>query len=131
MRRAMHDAERAFAAAVKRRDKICRIRDYSPCSGRLECSHFHTRGASQALMFYPYNAFAQCAEHHRQHHCSKNGGFYGEWLEDRFPDEAEWMRRHRADFVKYTDENLAEIARLCEANDLDGLCCYIRGLLDG
>lgn len=58
----------AFNAAIRRRDGRCMIKDYEPCEGQLECSHFYSVGSTPSLRFYPPNAYAQCSKHHWRHH---------------------------------------------------------------
>ena len=60
--------QEAFNSAIKRRDRRCMVRDYEPCCGQLECSHFFSVGSSPALRFYPPNAYTQCQKHHWKHH---------------------------------------------------------------
>ena len=60
--------QEAFNSAIKRRDMRCMIRDFEPCCGQLECSHYYTVGSSPSLRFYPPNAYAQCQKHHLKHH---------------------------------------------------------------
>lgn len=126
----MKKVQKAFADAIKRRDKICRVRDYEPCDGGLECSHFFTQGGNPSLMFYPPNAYAQCAKHHRNHH-SKNEPFYLRWISTYHSDDLVEMQRLRSGFIKYTDELKAEIIRLCNEDRLDALKELIKGKLEG
>ena len=117
----------AFNAAIKRRDRRCMIRDYEPCCGELECSHFFTTGASPALRFYPFNAWAQCQKHHHYHHTKWSPcdmWSYRRWLEDNHVYEYLWMQQHSHSYIKYTDELKAEIIRL-----LDELAELIEGEL--
>jgi len=116
--------QEAFNSAIKRRDGRCMVRDYEPCCGELECSHFFTTGASPALRFYPMNAWTQCSKHHQRHHTlwkHDDPWNYKRWIMlDHFV-EFDWMYRHRNSFIKYTDELKAEIIRLCNADKLDEL----------
>jgi hypothetical protein len=118
--------QEAFNSAIKRRDGYCKIRDYEPCFGALECSHYYTVGSSPSLRFYPPNAYAQCQKHHWKHHNSKewsdeNYDRYFEWLEENHREELEVMSALRSRYIKYTDELKAEIIRLCNADKLDEL----------
>lgn len=115
----------AFNAAIRRRDSACMVRDYEPCSGPLECSHFHTVGGNPALRFYPPNAYAQCQRHHWNHH-NRKGSFYAEWLDARHPADSRYMLDKRHAHIKYTDELKSEIIRLCDADRLDEL----KGLIE-
>lgn len=112
--------QEAFNAAIKRRDCRCMVRDYEPCSGALECSHYFTTGANPALRFYPLNAYAQCQRHHFNHH-NKNNDFYKEWMFAYHITDYNKMDKMRFKFIKYTDELKAEIIRLCNADKLDEL----------
>ena len=116
--------QEAFNAAIKRRDGRCMIRDYEPCCGELECSHFFTVGSSPALRFYPYNAWTQCQKHHHYHHTKrseKDDWSYESWLRHNVCDELYWMKLHRHNYIKYTDELKAEIIRLCNEDRLEEL----------
>lgn len=118
--------QEAFNAAIKRRDRRCMIRDFTPCCGALECSHFFTVGSSPALRFYPSNAYAQCSYHHWKHHNVKgwsdeNYDRYFEWLEEEHREELEKMSALRHRYIKYTDELKMEIISLCSADKLDEL----------
>lgn len=116
--------QQAFNAAIKRRDGRCMVRDYEPCEGELECSHFFTTGASPALRFYPYNAWTQCHKHHQRHHTlwkHDDPWTYKRWIMlDHFV-EFDWMYRHKNRYIKYTDELKAEIIHLCSKNRLEEL----------
>lgn len=99
------------------------VRDYEPCCGDLECSHFHSVGSSPALRFYPPNAYAQCQKHHWKHHNSKewsdeNYDRYFEWLEENHREELEVMSALRHRYIKYDDDLKSEIIRLCNADKL-------------
>ena len=125
--------QQAFNAAIKRRDGRCMVRDYEPCEGELECSHFFTTGASPALRFYPYNAWTQCHKHHHYHHTKWSAcdmWSYRRWLEDNHVYEYLWMQRHSHSYIKYTDELKAEIIRLCNEDRLEELAELIRKELD-
>ena len=112
--------QEAFSNAIKRRDCRCMVRDYEPCFGALECSHFYTQGSSPSLMFYPPNAYAQCQRHHWNHH-NKLGSFYFEWMRENHIKELTSMSWKKNCYIKYTDELKAEIIRLCNADKLDEL----------
>ena len=75
--------QKAFNDAIKRRDCRCMIKDYEPCYGQLECSHFYTVGANPSLRFYPPNAYAQCQKHHWNHHNKKESAeVYEQWMHE-------------------------------------------------
>jgi hypothetical protein len=112
--------QEAFNSAIKRRDGRCMIRDFEPCCGQLECSHFFTVGSKPSLRFYPPNAYAQCQKHHFNHH-NKMLPFYCEWLNNNHSADMYYMERHCNNYIKYTDELKAEIIRLCNADKLDEL----------
>ena len=112
----------AFNDAVKRRDMRCMIRDYEPCCGQLECSHFFTVGSSPAIRFYPPNAYAQCQKHHWNHHNKKeSANVYYEYLLHFHFWYLTKMESLQHKYIKYTDELKAEIIRLCNADKLDEL----------
>lgn len=114
--------QEAFNSAIKRRDKRCMIRDYEPCCGQLECSHYYTVGSSPALRFYPPNAYAQCQKHHWNHHNRKESSeVYKNWLMENEVCQLILMDSYRHSYIKYTDELKAEIIRLCNADKLDEL----------
>lgn len=116
----MKKVQKAFADAIKRRDRRCVVRDYEPCFGSLECSHFFTQGGNPSLMFYPPNAYAQCTRHHWNHH-NKGIPFYLEWISSVHSDDFVEMQRLRSRYIKYTDELKAEIIRLCNEDKLGEL----------
>lgn len=119
----MKKVQVAFSNAIKRRDCRCMIKDYEPCSGSLECSHYFTQGANPSLMFYPPNAYAQCASHHWKHHnkieCSEM--YKNRLLEMGKKKELEKMEFLRSKYIKYSDELKLEIIRLCETDNLSEL----------
>lgn len=116
------NVQKAFSAAIRRRDCRCMIKDYEPCSGELECSHFFTQGANPSLMFYPLNAYAQCRRHHWNHHNKKDCiDVYRTWLENNRRDELEKMSLLRTRFIRYTDDLKREIIKLCDENRLNEL----------
>lgn len=112
--------QKAFNAAIKRRDCRCMVRDYEPCGGQLECSHFFSVGSSPSLRFYPPNAWTQCQKHHWNHH-NKGVPFYMEWIGYYHFMEWQLMESLRHRYIKYTDDLKAEIIRLCNADKLDEL----------
>lgn len=118
----LEKVQEAFNAAIKRRDGRCMVRDYEPCCGGLECSHFFTVGSSPALRFYPPNAYAQCQKHHWNHHNKKESAeVYERWMhENNFPDCAD-MESMRNKYIKYTNELKAEIIKLCNEDRLEEL----------
>ena len=109
--------QEAFNSAIKKRDRICRVRDFSPCCGILECSHYFGVGAYPSLRFHPKNAYAQCTAHHRAHHNGKK--FYTEWIEEK-PDY-ERLSRLKNSYIRYTEELKAQIIKLCNSGRLDEL----------
>lgn len=124
------EVQKAFSHAIIRRDKRCMIQDYETCYGRLECSHFFTQGSTPSLMFYPYNAYAQCTKHHFNHHNKKEDkDLYRTWLEENHPCELSYMESVKNHYIKYTQDVKATIINYCNNDDLEGLTSYIRGLL--
>lgn len=124
--------QEAFNSAIKRRDGRCMVRDYEPCCGELECSHFFTVGSSPALRFYPYNAWTQCHKHHWNHHNKKESSdMYLNWLSENHWTESSNMVLIKNHYIKYTDELKAEIIRLCNEDRLDELKELIEGELRG
>lgn len=122
--------QEAFNSAIKRRDMRCMIRDYEPCCGQLEASHFYTVGSSPALRFYPSNCYAQCQKHHWNHHNKKeSSGVYEKWITENYYEELQRMKSYRYGYIKYTDNLKAEIIRLCNADKLDELKELIEGEL--
>lgn len=115
----------AFSNAIKRRDCRCMVRDYEPCYGQLECSHFFTQGGNPSLMFYPLNAYAQCSRHHYNHH-NKTARTYIEWMQNNHQADLDKMAVMRNKYIKYTDELKAEIIRLCNEDKLDELTELIK-----
>ena len=114
--------QEAFNSAIKRRDKRCMIRDYEPCCGQLECSHYYTVGSSPSIRFYPPNAYAQCQKHHFNHHNKKESAHvYYNWLVQYHSEELANCEILRSRYIKYTDDLKAEIIRLCNADKLDEL----------
>lgn len=124
--------QEAFNAAIKRRDGRCMIRDYEPCCGELECSHYFSVGSSPSLRFYPPNAYAQCQKHHWKHHndWTCDDEFNYEWFMYCYHEkELKYMETIRHCYIKYTDELKAEIIRLCNEDRLDELKELIEGEL--
>lgn len=114
--------QEAFNSAIKRRDKRCMIRDYEPCCGQLECSHFFSVGSSPSLRFYPPNAWTQCQKHHWNHHNKKDGAYaYMIFMDIEHLDDVAYMLEAKNKYIKYTDDLKAEIIRLCNADKLDEL----------
>jgi|GEM_PF-5970560 len=116
--------QEAFNSAIKRRDGRCMVRDYEPCCGQLECSHFYTVGSSPSLRFYPPNAYAQCQKHHWKHHnvwTCDDPYSYDSFLLCNHEQEANQMGSMAYRYIKYTDDLKAEIIRLCNADKLDEL----------
>ena len=116
--------QEAFNSAIKRRDMRCMIRDYEPCCGQLECSHFFTVGSSPALRFYPPNAYTQCQKHHWKHHnvwTCDDPYSYDSFLLCNHEQEVNQLVSMAHRYIKYTDDLKAEIIRLCNADKLDEL----------
>lgn len=116
----LEKVQRAFNDAIKRRDRICMVKDFEPCFGQLEASHFFCVGSSSAMRFYPPNCYAQCQKHHWNHH-NKDVPFYFNFMTYFRRDDLDYMETHRNMYIKYTDELKAEIIRLCNADKLDEL----------
>ncbi len=126
----LEKVQKAFNDAIKRRDCKCVIKDFEPCYGGLEASHFFTVGGNPSLRFYPPNAYAQCSRHHWNHHNKKeSANVYKNWLLENHFEEADFMARNRNNFIKYTDELKAKIIELCNADKLDELKELIEGEL--
>lgn len=114
--------QEAFNSAIKRRDCRCMVKDFEPCYGQLECSHYHTTGGNPALRFYPPNAYTQCQKHHWKHHNDRNWSFrYENWMKEFHIGAYCKMVVLRNKYIKYDDELKAEIIRLCNADKLDEL----------
>ena len=120
----------AFSNAIKRRDCRCMVKDYEPCFGGLECSHFFTQGGNPSLMFYPPNAYAQCQKHHWNHH-NKAIPFYMGYMTQMHGADLNYMLRAKHKLLKYTDELKAEIIRLCNSDNLEALQILIENQLGG
>lgn len=112
----------AFNSAIKRRDCRCMVKDFEPCYGQLECSHFFGTGSNPSLRFYPPNAYTQCSKHHWKHHNDKEWSFkYTNWMKEFHIYDYCKMEELRHRYIKYDDELKAEIIRLCNADKLDEL----------
>lgn len=123
------DVQKEFNRMIVRRDKFCRVRDnIYHCKGNLQCSHFFTVGANSSLRFYPYNAFTQCAGHHLAHH-HRDPLFYARYMQDNWASELEFMEPARKVVVHYSQENLAEIIKLCKQDEWFALGEYIKNLI--
>lgn len=123
--------QEAFNSAIKRRDLRCMIKDYEPCFGQLECSHFFTTGANPSLRFYPPNAYAQCQKHHWKHHNDKKCScWYENWMKQEHLADYDKMVFLRHRFIKYDDELKSEIIRLCNEDKLDELTELLEKELD-
>ena len=99
--------QEAFNAAIKRRDGRCMIRDYEPCEGQLEASHFYTVGSCPSLRFYPPNCYAQCQKHHFSHHnkwCDEDEWNYSSFLDKNHVEDYIYIEEHGNRYIKYTDE---------------------------
>lgn len=122
--------QEAFNAAIKRRDGRCMVRDYEPCCGELECSHFFTVGSSPSLRFYPPNAYAQCQKHHWKHHNDRKWMYYYEnWMKEWHLEDYCKMVVYKHKYIKYDDNLKAEIIRLCNEDRLEELKTLIEGEL--
>lgn len=114
--------QEAFNAAIKRRDCRCVIRDFEPCEGHLECSHYYTVGSSPAIRFHPMNAWTQCQAHHwRHHHAMESRHTYFKWMTENRPEDLARLDGMRHRFIRYTDALKTEIIRLCNDDRLDEL----------
>lgn len=116
--------QKAFNDAIKRHDKRCMVKDYEPCCGQLECSHFFTVGSSPSLRFFPPNAYTQCQKHHWKHHNDREFqkvDYYGLFMEYNHGEDLDFMERARHKYIKYDDELKAEIIRLCNEDKLEEL----------
>ena len=116
--------QKAFNDAIKRRDGRCKVRDYEPCYGDLECSHFHTVGGSPALRFYPPNAYTQCQKHHWNHHNRREPELvntYLHYMYSRHYNDVVKMDVLKNRYIHYTDDLKSEIIRLCKEDKLDEL----------
>lgn len=126
--------QEAFNSAIKRRDMRCMIRDFEPCCGQLECSHYFTVGSSPSLRFYPPNAWTQCNRHHFNHHNKWEKNIDRKAFEAsiivKYCEDLDYMESHRNRFIKYTDDLKAEIIRLCNSDRLDELKTLIEGELN-
>lgn len=117
----------AFNAAIKRRDCRCMIKDFEPCCGVLECSHFFTVGSSPSLRFYPLNAYAQCSRHHQNHHAG--GTLYSDFMMDFHQVDLDKMLSMKNRIIKYTDDLKRQIIKLCNEDNLLELKSLIEGEL--
>lgn len=116
--------QEAFNSAIRRRDGRCMVRDFDPCSGPLECSHYHSVGGSPALRFYPPNAWTQCQKHHWNHHNRKEPSLvntYLHWMMNYHYNDEQKMLELKSRYIKYTEELKAEIIRLCNSDRLEEL----------
>ena len=121
--------QEAFNKAIIRRDMGCMIKNETPCSGQLQCSHYYPVGGNSCLRFYPFNAYAQCAGHHLAHH-NRDPLFYTQWMQLNHPKELYYMESVRGKCVRYTQLVLNEIYTKCQADDLDGVAEVVRGLFE-
>ena len=121
----MDKVQTAFNSAIKRRDCRCMIRDFEPCCGVLECSHYLTVGGNPALRFFPPNAYAQCQKHHFNYH-NKDDTAYVDYMNQKHKVDLEYMSVARYRFIKYTDDLKAEIIRLCNEDKMDELTELIK-----
>lgn len=116
--------QEAFNSAIRRRDGRCTVRDFEPCSGPLECSHYHSVGGSPALRFYPPNAWTQCQKHHWNHHNRKEPALvntYLHWMMNYHYNDEQKMLELKSRYIKYTEELKAEIIMLCNSDRLEEL----------
>ena len=119
--------QEAFNKAIVRRDSRCMVRNDSPCSGQMQCSHFYPVGGNSGLRFYPYNAFTQCAGHHIAHH-NRDPLFYSKGMQIHCPEELSWMESVRGIPVRYSQVVLGDILTACKADDLEEVRRIVRGL---
>ena len=115
-----------FNTAIRRRDGGCVTNDVT-CKGRLECSHFFTRGGNGGLRFHPDNAHAQCSNHHFEYH-NRNPLPYTRWMEEHVSIPA--LEALKTKTVRYTQPVLKEIVRLCDEDKLDELKEYVESLME-
>ena len=115
----------AFNSAIKRRDCRCMIKDYEPCYGVLEASHYLTVGGNPALRFFPPNCYTQCSKHHFNYH-NKDDSAYVHFMNSNHLSDLQYMAVARHRFIKYTDDLKAEIIRLCNEDKLDELTELIK-----
>ena len=116
--------QEAFNDAIKRRDGRCIVRDYEPCCGQLECSHFYSVGSTPGLRFHPANAWTQCTKHHWNHHNAwkeEDSWSYTSYMKELHAEDLQNLESLRFKSIKYTDELKAEIISLCNADRLDDL----------
>ena len=126
----LEKVQKAFNDAIKRRDCKCVIKDFEPCYGGLEASHFFTVGGNPSLRFYPPNAYAQCSRHHWNHHNKKeSANVYHNFLVKYHCEEQATMEVLRHRYIKYTDELKSKIIQLCNEDRLDELKELIEGEL--
>ena len=117
----------AFNNAIKRRDCRCMIRDFEPCYGQLECSHFFPVGSNPAIRFYPPNAYAQCQKHHWKHHNDKKCScWYENWMKENHLEDYDKMILMRHKIIKYDDDLKSQIIKLCNEDKLDELTELIK-----
>lgn len=110
----------AFNDAIKRRDGFCMVRDFEPCCGQMECSHYFKVSTYPALRFHPMNAWTQCSKLHWNHH-NLDVKFYDEWMSHNLLPEKTKLTLVKRRFIRYTDSLKAEIIRLCNEDKLDEL----------
>ena len=126
------DVQREFNAAIVRRDRMCVVRDGTPCSGILQCSHYYSVGANGVLRFFPDNANTMCAHHHAQYHAGKKK-FYTDWYKQDPLREVslELLDAFRWNTVRYTQPLLKEILRACREDRLYDVGLMILEILKG
>jgi hypothetical protein len=117
--------QKAFNDAIKRRDCKCVIKDFEPCYGGLEASHFFTVGGNPSLRFFPPNAYAQCQKHHFNHH-NKSVKTYIAFMQTYHNDDLIYMQKARNCYIKYDEAFKAEIIKLCNADKLNELTELIK-----
>lgn len=118
--------QKAFNDAIKRRDCRCMVRDYEPCGGALEASHFFNVGSNPALRFFPPNCYTQCSKHHWKHH-NVTERTYVEYMECEHQEDLTFMQYARCRYIHYTDELKSEIIKLCNEDKLEELTELIKG----
>lgn len=126
------DVQREFNSAIVRRDRMCVVRDGTPCFGVLQCSHYYSVGANSVLRFFPDNANTMCAHHHAQYHAGKKK-FYTDWYKQDPLREVSLvlLDAFRWNTVRYTQSLLEEILRACREDRLYDVGLMILDILKG
>lgn len=126
------DVQREFNSAIVRRDRMCVVRDGTPCFGILQCSHYYSVGANSVLRFLPDNANTMCAHHHAQYHAGKKK-FYTDWYKQdpRREFSLKFLTVFRWNTIRYTQSLLEEILRACREDRLFDVSLMICNILQG